>query len=42
LFTARLGAYFEEEGGSPAEFRRLFLVEIVDDVFLALATNFGR
>jgi AcrR family transcriptional regulator len=25
LFTARLGAYFDEEGGSPAEFRSLFL-----------------
>ncbi len=95
LFTVRLGAYFDEEGGSPAEFRRLFLpdgpsvmdtiveravvrgelgsaplparirslpgdllrheifmtmtaaapatlVEIVDEVFLPLATNFGR
>jgi AcrR family transcriptional regulator len=95
LFTARLGAYFDEEGGSPAEFRSLFLpdgpslmdtvveravargelgptplparvrslpadllrhelfmtmaavpqdtlVEIVDDVFLPLATNLGR
>jgi len=95
LFTARLGAYFDEEGGSPAEFRNLFLpdgpsvmetiveravargelgptplparvrslpgdllrhelfmtmtaaspdtlVEIVDDVFLPLATNAAR
>jgi Tetracyclin repressor-like, C-terminal domain len=90
LFTARLGAYFDEEGGSPAEFRSLFLpdgpsvmdtiveravargelgptplparirslrhelcmtmtaaapdtlVEMVDEVFLPLATNFGR
>jgi AcrR family transcriptional regulator len=25
LFTARLGAYFDEEEGSPAEFRNLFL-----------------
>ncbi|MCV7227973.1 TetR/AcrR family transcriptional regulator [Mycolicibacterium komossense] len=27
LFTVRLGAYFDEEGGSPAEFRSLFLPE---------------
>ncbi|MCV7014363.1 TetR/AcrR family transcriptional regulator [Mycolicibacterium madagascariense] len=27
LFTVRLGAYFDQEGGTPARFRRLFLPE---------------
>jgi hypothetical protein len=59
LIAARLGAYYDEAGGSPRELRTWFVPEgpslmdtvleravdrgeLVDTVFLPLATNFGN